>query len=151
MVRAGKTFTLVLATVALTLGFITSASAETFYRWNDERGNPVHSDRPPPKGVDYEVVSTDTNLIRQVEAESGAVPKKVKSTPSNEFEPVDTNPPMLEKNSEYCARARENLKLIDESPRIKLRNDQGEVRFLSDEERAIERQKALDSIAAYCE
>jgi hypothetical protein len=97
------------------------------------------------------VVSTDTSLIRTVEAEAGAVPKKVAPTPGNEFQPVETKAPMMEKNPEYCARAQENLRLIDISPRIKLRNDQGEVRFLDDEERAAERQKAVDAVAAHCE
>jgi len=151
MKRAGKTFALLLATTVIVLGHISAASGETFYRWKDERGNPVHSDRPPPKGIPYDVVSTDTSLIRRVQAEAGAVPKRVTPTPSNDFKPAETNTPMMEKNPEYCARAQENLRLIDTSPRIKLRNDQGEVRFLDDEERAVERQKALDGIAAHCE
>jgi hypothetical protein len=32
-----------------------------------------------------------------------------------------------------------------------MRNDQGEVRYLSDEEKAAEKEKALSSIEAYCE
>lgn len=151
MTRAKKTFALLVTTAVIVFGYTSTASAETYYRWVDDRGQPVHSDRPPPKGTEYEVVSTDTSLIRSVEADAGAVPKKVKPTPSNEFEQVETKAPMMEKNSEYCARARENLALIDRSPRIKLRDDQGEVRFLDDAERAVERQKALDGIAAHCE
>jgi hypothetical protein len=151
MTKAGKALAVLLTTAAITLGTISTAFGETFYRWEDDRGRPVHSDRPPPKGVDYEVVSTDTSLIRPVEAEAGAVPKKVAPTPGNEFQPVETKAPMMEKNPEYCARAQENLRLIDLSPRIKLRNDQGEVRFLDDEERADARQQAVDGIAAHCE
>jgi hypothetical protein len=151
VIRAGKTFTVLVATAALTLGYIATASAETFYRWTDDRGNPVHSDRPPPKGIDYEVVSTDTSLIRPVEAESGAVPKKIQPTPSNDFEPVETKEVMIEKNPEYCARGKENLKVIDETPRIRMRNEQGEMEIISPETRAIQRQQALDTIANHCE
>ncbi len=52
-----------------------NASAQNvYYRWMDDRGNPVHSDRPPPQGVDYEVVKTGSSTVREVPATAGAVP-----------------------------------------------------------------------------
>ena len=147
---ASKTFVLLVTTAFIAFGYISTAAGETYYRWNDDRGNPVHSDRPPPKGTEYEVVSTDTSLIRQVEADSGAVPKKLTPTPSNDFEPVETKEVMIEQNPEYCARARANLKTLETSARIRLRNEQGEYRYIDEEEKAIQRQQALDAIAAHC-
>lgn len=151
MIRAGKVFIPVLATMVLALGYISAASGETYYRWNDDRGNPVHSDRPPPKGVAYEVVSTESSLIRPVEADSGAVPKKLTPTPSNDFEPVETREVLIEKNPEYCARAQENLYMLDKVARIRIRNDQGEYRYIDEEEKEIQRQNAMDAIALHCE
>ena len=151
MTRARKTFALLVTTAVIVFGYTSTASGETYYRWNNERGHPVHSDRPPPKGTEYEVVSTDTSLIRSVEADAGAVPKKVKSTPSNEFEPVETNTYKVEKNPEYCARGRENLATVDTVPRIRMRGDDGEMRIITPEERAEQRQQALDNIATHCE
>lgn len=151
MIRAGKTFIVSLAASAFILSYVSGASAETFYRWNDDRGNPVHSDRPPPEGIKYEVVSTDSQQIRAVEADKGAVPKKVTPSVSNDFQPIEPKKLATEKNPEYCARARENLNTIDVAPRIRTRNDQGEMRILTPEERSIERQRALDAIETYCE
>ena len=75
-----------------------SAHADnTYYRWQDERGNAVHSDRPPPPGIDYEVVSTSSSKFREVDASEGAVPPKIKPSPGNEFEQADSKPPEIEK------------------------------------------------------
>ena len=70
-----------------------ATAEETVYRWSNERGNPVISDRPPPAGIAYEVISTGSSLVRKVDANEGAVPLDVKPTPSNDFERVDTAAP----------------------------------------------------------
>ena len=138
------------ATQALTS--LSASAGETYYRWQDERGNPVHSDRPPPKGVDYEVVSTGSSLIRPVEAEQGAVPAETVPRVGNDFEQVDTNKEVaVEKNPEHCQKAQDNLATLSRNGRIRLRNDQGEYRYIDEEEKDSQRQKAADAVDAYCE
>ena len=142
---------LVLATTLATVS-LANAAASTYYRWNDERGNPVHSDRPPPEGIEYEVVSTGSSFIRRVGADEGAVPASTDPVPGNEFDPVRAivaNAP--KKNPEYCQRARDNLQTLNSTARIRVRNEQGEYRFLDQEEVATEKAKAVDSIAVHCE
>jgi hypothetical protein len=151
VIRRQRAIALPVLLVALSCGYHPHSAAETYYRWVDDRGNPVHSDRPPPQGIEYEVVSTDTSLRRPVEADQGAVPKQVVPTASNDFEPVEPMKLTTIKNPEYCARARENLETIDVVPRIRTRDDQGEMRILTPEDREAERQKALAAIEAYCE
>jgi hypothetical protein len=149
--RVNITAAVVLVMTVLTLWGAHASADQTLYRWTDERGNPVNSDRPPPAGVDYEVISTSSSMVRQVDADEGAVPLKVKPTPSNDFEPENTEKPASTKNPEYCAIAQENLKQLDTSARIRLRNEQGEIRYLNEEEKAVERQKALSGIETFCE
>lgn len=141
--------TLVAACLA-SLNILNAAAGEVYYRWVDERGNPTHSDRPPPKGTDYEVITTGSGFKRQVDAEEGAVPLEVKPTPSNNFVPIKAES-TIKKNPEFCARARDNLTQLDTKARIRARNAQGEVRYLNDEEKENERKKAQDAITAYCE
>jgi hypothetical protein len=148
------TTTCALFAVAATLAFtsLPANAGETYYRWTDDRGNPVHSDRPPPKGVDYEVVSTGSTLIRSVEAEQGAVPAEISPRVGNDFEQVDTRQETeIEKNPEYCQRARDNLATLSKNGRIRLRNDQGEHRYINEEEKEIQRKNAADAVDAYCE
>jgi hypothetical protein len=142
--------TLLAAYLATGLNILNVAAGEVYYRWSDERGNPVHSDRPPPKGTDYEVITTGSGFRREVDAEEGAVPLEVKPTPSNNFVPIKEEN-TIKKNPEFCARARDNLTQLDTKARIRARNEQGEVRYLNDEEKENERKKAQEAISAYCE
>ena len=122
------------------------------YRWLDDRGNPVYSDRAPPKGVDYEVVSAGSSLKRVVSAEEGAVPLETEPRVGNDFDQVDTaKAQRSKKNPELCQRARKNLEALTSSPQVKVRNDQGEVRLLTPEEMEIQQQTAKAQISVYCE
>lgn len=140
---------LAIATTILSSSF--ASAGQAVYRWVDDRGNQVNSDRPPPKGVDYEVISTSSSMVRPVDAEEGAVPLDVEPSPSNEFEAVDANPPKVQKNPEFCQRARDNLETLELNVRIQMRDEQGEIYFLSEEQRSVQRQKALDTIKANCD
>ena len=104
MRRASMAWAVVAAAGILGLVSFSATAGQTHYRWIDDRGNPVHSDRPPPKGVDYEVISTGTSLTRQVTGDEGAVPLELEPKPGNEFEQVDKAPTEIEKNPEYCLR-----------------------------------------------
>jgi hypothetical protein len=136
----------------LSSAWIPSAHAETYYRWQDAKGNPVHSDRPPPAGIDYEVINTGSKLVRKVEAEQGAVPATTRSTPSNEFSTQPSEPETtVEKNPEYCSRAQANLQTLNTNARVRIRDNNGEYVYLSQEEKDIQRKKAQDLIAVHCD
>lgn len=151
MKRAIQTCVLAGAVAVLSMAGPSAHAGKNHYRWIDDRGNPVHSDRPPPKGIDYEVISTDSSLVREVDADEGAVPPEVEPRVGNEFEPVDTASKEPEKNPEYCQRARENLETLNTVARIRLRNDQGEMRYIDEAEKEEQRKRARDTIAVHCE
>lgn len=142
---------LFLAATALTLTASLASAGETLYRWTDDLGNPVNSDRPPPQGTEYEVISTSSSMVRKVDPNEGAVPLKVKPTPSNDFEQVNTKSSIVEKNPEYCQRARDNLRALDTSARIRLRNEQGEFRYIDEAEKQEQRKQALETITLHCD
>ena len=148
---AKKTWLLWPAALMLVISCTTSAGENVHYRWLDDRGNPVHSDRPPPQGTPYEVVSTQSSLIRKVDAGVGAVPATTEPTPGNTFEQVETKPQGVKKNPEQCQRARQNLETLDTKVNIQIRNDQGELRSLSEEEKEAQRKQAIDTIAVHCD
>ena len=125
--------------------------AGTYYQWTNERGTIVHSDRPPPPGVDYEVVSTDSGLKRVVEGEEGAVPLDLESKPGNEFVQHQKNPEAFEKNPVTCERAQKDLETLTTSAEVAVRNDQGELRYLTPEEIKAETTKAQATIELHCD
>lgn len=141
--------------LALLTTLIVSVSANAgavHYRWMNERGTPVHSDRPPPKGTDYEVISTNSGLKRVVSGEQGAVPLEVESRVGNEFESVDENlDAQVKKNPQLCQRARDNLNALAEPESVRMRNDQGEVRALTAKDIETQRTLAQAQADLYCD
>lgn len=141
---------LLVAVVAASCSF--AFAADSHYRWNDKHGNPVHSDRPPPPGTDYEVVSTTSSLVRRVNSAEGVVPAELEPSYRNEFELVDTaKPQSIKKNPEYCERAQENLSTLDTFARIRIRDDQGEYRYIDEDEKEAQREQARKLIDIHCE
>lgn len=141
---------------AALIGEAQSASAATnYYRWNDAQGKMVVSDRPPvDKDTEYEVISQGSSLSRRVMPGEGAVPPEVTPRPGNEFEQVNRRQQEMEviaKNPESCARATDNLDTLNTSARIRIRDPEtGEPRFISEEEKETQRQKARDIIRVHC-
>ena len=137
--------------------------ADTYYRWKDERGRMVVSDRPPVGGaVDYEVVSMGSStLVRRTPPGEGALAPEREATPGARPGPAvspqggDTPQETMEvitRNPEICAQARTNLKTLNTSARIRIRDrDTGEPRFISEEEREMQRRKAQDTINVHCD
>lgn len=151
MQRASQLLATSLIFGILALTSITVAAGQTFYRWTDDRGQTVHSDRPPPQGVEYEVISTQSSLVREVDGDQGAVPLDVEPSVSNTFDPVDTNRTIVEKNPEFCQRAQDNIDALDSGVQIQMRDKDGELRAITEDERAIQRQKAMDTMAVHCD
>jgi hypothetical protein len=116
---------------------VKSPAETTHYRWLDSKGNTVLSDHPPPAGIEYEVVGTESRFSRT--AGNG-----VTRTDSTETE-------NYKKNSELCASATKRLVLLTSSAKVKARDELGELRYLTPEEIEVERQTAEAQVAVYCE
>ena len=134
-----------------------SAWAEKgYYKWFDSRGNPQHSDRPPPAGVEYEFVSTDTGMRRRVTAEEAAkqgdddgdaaasMPSNTTATPN-----VAEQQAAVKKDPALCEQAKANLETLNSKARVRIRDDDG-IRYLTEEEKDVQRKKAEDLIAVHC-
>ncbi len=143
---------LVFTTILATILCASFANADAVvYRWNDAAGNQVNSDRPPPLGIEYETISTSSSMVHTVDPAEGTVPPTAKPGAGKDAPAAAAKAPASLKNPEHCARARDNLTQLDTHARIRLRDDQGEIRYLSEEEKAAEKQKALDAIKVFCE
>ena len=59
---------------------------------------------------------------------------------------------VVKKNPESCARATANLETLNTSARIRIRDPEtGELRFISEDEKELQRQKAVETIRVHCE
>ncbi|EEB77534.1 hypothetical protein GPB2148_1267 [marine gamma proteobacterium HTCC2148] len=138
--------------IILACGATTAVAKDAHYRWLNERGFTVYSDRPPPEGVDYEVVSSGSNLKRVVDGDTGAVPLEVEPSAGNEFQPkAKSAEEVTEQNSRLCNRARDNLEALSTGDIITLRDSNGEARQLTAKEVTVEQETARAQISVYCE
>ncbi len=144
------------ALAALCLVGIQAVQAGNLYRWKDADGHMVVSDRPPETGIQYETISTSSSLVHNVDEETAPAPAAqsrpaaASNTKAEEPEPASKST-VYEKNPDYCKAARENLKVIESAPRIRMPGKDGELHYLTDEEREQQRQQNLDVIKAHCD
>jgi hypothetical protein len=146
----GRALTLAIATLALTGSY--SSASEVVYRWNDEAGNQVNSDRPPPQGIPYEVITTKSSMVSAVTAPGSTEPAEKKTQEGAESQPAAVGGIRKGvKNPEYCRQARDNLAALDSDVTIQMRNEKGEMYALSAAEREVQRKKAVDTIKISCD
>ena len=151
-----KTLVAAMIIVAAGLSGTLIASEKGYYKWKDSGGRPQHSDRPPPAGVEYVFVSTETGRSRLVTVEESrtssgsstaapAMPKPQQPTPTAAEQQV-----VIEKNPALCDQARANIDTLNSKARVRIRDAEGGIRYLTPEEKDVQRQKAVDLMAVHC-
>jgi hypothetical protein len=147
---------LALIVVGMSLPATVVAIEKGYYKWVDSGGRPQHSDRPPPPGIVYDFVSTDTGLTRHVtleemKATDGTNVSRPASSRTKKKKPVPTGAQLAaEKNPQLCDHARANLDTLDSKARVRIRDGDGSIRYLTPDEKDVQRQKAQDLIAVHC-
>ena len=137
--------------VLLSLSGFPALAGGKYYRWVDETGTTVNSDRPPPAGVKYETISGTSSFMypEAAEREAPAPDEKPVATQNPEVAKSQTRP-MLEKNPEYCAQAKKNLEALDTKARIRVPDGNGSYRYIDEDEKAEQRATAEAIIAQHC-
>ena len=130
-----------------------TAAGDTYYRWNDASGNPVNSDRPPPAGVEYDVVTTKTNTMVSPEVEDDIGSQSANPGRANpaERQGTPTKRLVIEKNPEACSAAKQNLQTLNTYARVRMPDANGNYRYLNEDEKASEREQAQAAIDLNCE
>lgn len=155
-----NTFTGSALLLALLVAAPLAMAGKTYYRWTDEQGNIVMSDRPPSApGIDYETVVKSGPSLRPTSPQNSSA---VKNSPApvtpdtregNKSE--DSRPavsqPRVERDPEACAQAKRALQELDNRPRVRVYDETGELKYLSDEEKAGLRRRAELTVELHCE
>ena len=138
----------ILLLLSLTAGSLTAVAATTYYRWTDERGNTIHSDRPPPTGVDYEVVRTGAGF-KDSESRSENTSPATDGADSTAAQTAAAA--QSQKDPELCERAKGNLDALTNSDRVTMRNKKGEVQVLTAQEIKDNIETTHQQISVFCE
>ena len=156
MDRKPTFFNIVTSSILLLLLQGQSADASTTYRWVDDNGNPVLSDRPPPTGTPYTEIEIKTGLKQYAESTTAApeppsVTTELTTQQNTALTVADVNESVLPSASQReCAALDADIERLTNYPRIIVRDEVGEEHLLSPEERAIRLEEALAFAETFC-
>ena len=146
------------ACVALALS--QTASANTTYRWVDQNGNPVLSDRPPEAGVPYTEVGVESGFKRYPKPTGMNEPDVNESDATGESPTAPSSPSaassptrieVVSPQPDLCDQAQDNIFKLETFPRMRVQDENGEVRFMTDEERSAQLAAAYRVRDANCD
>lgn len=150
-----------LTTLAL-LGALLAAPAMAaqFYKWTDENGVTHYSETPPPDSVKSSTAikvpsrqpsgaeTAAQNLQKQREAAIKALDEAgKKGTAATPGAAKDNK----EQYAERCKQLKANLAVMESSGRVSEKDDKGEKRILTEEEKAKRIEDTRRQIKAFCE
>lgn len=156
MDRKPTFFNIVTSSILLLLLQGQPADASTTYRWVDDNGNPVLSDRPPPTGAPYTEIEIKTGLKQYAESTTAApeppsVTTELTTQQSTALAVADVNESVLPSASQReCAALDADIERLTNYPRIIVRDEVGEEHLLSPEERATRLEEALAFAETFC-
>ncbi len=135
--------------IGLSLGTAACAAGSGVYRWTDDQGNVHYSDKPPKEA--------ESEYIRKATGTRSAPPAPEAS--SEETADDKTKTAAIEggmevlpaKDPKLCAQGRSNLEALSGNPRIRITDEDGSKRFLTEDEKETQRANARKYIELYCE
>ena len=143
-----------ISSIFLSLFIASYASAVTTYKWMDEDGNMVYSQHPPAEGISYEKIQTRSPSRSSAETKS-----KTSSARNSILEDKarkdkkDIVSKELSKNEETrkknCEIAKERMAFFQIQRRY--RDQEGNIKSLSDEERKEKLEQAKSEVKEFCD
>ncbi len=135
---------------------LASPAMAQIYKWTDEKGVTHYSADPPPANAsNASQVKVQTRLPSDSEAATQNLEKQRaesrKAAEAGGEKPTTPAKQPPEKYAERCKNLQENLKTMQEHARIKLTDEKGEVRMLTDEEKQAKLDDTQRQIKAFCE
>ena len=130
--------------LSLSSAIVLEASQKGYYRWTDENGV-VKSADTPPEGIESEFIkfttrksskNSETDTEKQAEIEKNATV----------YDKMEVLP---EKDPALCKQAQGNIKAL-EGARIRITEDDGSKRILTEDEKETQRENARKFIKIHC-
>lgn len=119
--------------------------ADIVYKWLDDQGG-VHLSAQPPVGREYEKIAVSTGHSAPPAKSADASETEAKPAPSA----VQANP-AIKKDPKICKSAKSNLETLSLGGQIRLKDEYGGERILSEEEVAQQKKRAQDVIKQHCD
>ena len=148
--------------VTLIAGIAVATAGETMYRWVDADGNVVYSDqRPPADARDARSLNERLPISEpdaEAESEAASYAEQEAEFQERRKERAEANAEASKKAEDValrkknCDQSRSELELVTNPPRGRLRevNADGELVYMTEEERQARIAEAKDSVEKWC-
>ena len=131
-----------MASLLATSALAADSTKAKVYTWTDDKGV-IHYGERPPKDANAKLVKTRTG-------HSEPVPQA--TSPKKEEPAAETQQQMQRViDPERCELARKNLRTLDGHARIKIPDEQGNLRYLTEQEKADKREEMEQIVQDSCE
>jgi hypothetical protein len=149
--------------ITLMAAFLTATAAGNMYRWVDADGNVYYSDQPPPadardaKNLNERLPISEPDAESESESDAYAekeaeFQERQKQNAEAEAEAArEAETAALSKQS--CDQARADVELVNNPPggRLRERNAEGVLVYMTEEQLAQRRAEANDAVSKWCE
>jgi len=139
--------------IAITLLLLAASSTmAAMYKWVDDEGN-IHYSQTPPMERQSEQIEKPRMPAPPPKADAApADTTTAEPTAGTESEGPSEEEIRAEKErvAEECRRARQWISEIENKPRLRVRDDSGNLRYLTEEERQARLKQAQDYLRKYC-
>ncbi|MGQ9425497.1 DUF4124 domain-containing protein [Gilvimarinus sp. F26214L] len=140
-----KLLTVFLATALISLPTL---AAKNYYKWTDEDGVTHYSARKP-HDQSADVVSVATGRPAPASDSQAPSPDKARND-----EPAGNNRAQSEsgnlKDPERCEAARNNLEVLRNNAKVRMKDENGEIHYLSEEEKAEKSREFQQAVDESC-
>ena len=145
-------YAIAICSTVLAISCVTSAALADVYKYKDERGNVLYTDKPntlPAERLAVQSQRSDTTAVQQRAAEQKRQQEVTKpSNPSaNQQQAAELN---AKDKAERCAKARQRYDLYVTSQRLFEEQPNGERRYLTDDELDKARASAKTTMETFC-
>jgi len=147
------------ATALVLLACLSMSAQAGLNKWVDENGKVHYSDTPPPDakvesvrnvtGKGQEVAPADYSSKSYSQREAELNKARLEKKEASEKSARETA--QQQERKQNCAAARENLRALESGTRLVTYDENGEKRFLDDDERTQRLSSAREAVKANCD
>ena len=144
----------VVAGLAVSLALLCPPAEAKLYKWVDDNGNVTYSQQKPP---DRKAQTLELKGVESPDPEAAEKLEQLKDREQSrrkdrEFakEQTDAAKAREARLKQNCEIARQNVRILKDSPRVQDKDESGEAYFLDDAQRKSRLQQAEQQVKDYC-